>query len=238
MSGLSRGLIGIAAVVAIAAGALFVLPRLQPGNVGGVPSPVPTTLSPTAAPTPAPTAAPMPAPTASPTHAPSRTPSPTSAPTPSPVAILTPQACLGDDLAAQVMDWQGAAGTRFGTIRLRNTGTGSCIVSGTPELQLVDGQGKVFLDTVNLGNPASASPAKPVFTLRAGGANSIYLMAGLTNYCGADPVAPVRFALVILGSGRVVAVAPAGVEITMAPCNGAGSGTDFHVQVPWSTTAP
>ena len=236
MPAFSRGLLGIAAVVAIAAGALIIFPGLQPGGVGGVRSPIPTTLSPT----PSPTASPLPTPTASSTAepTPSKSLPPTAEPTPSPAAV-SPQACLGGDLAAQVMDWQGAAGTRFGTVRLRNTGTGTCLVSGTPGLQLVDGQGTVFLDSANLGNPASASPARPVFTLRGGGADSIYLMAGLTNYCGADPVAPVRLALVLPASlGRVVAAAPAGVEITMAPCNGPTVATELHVQAPWSVSAP
>ena len=238
MSGPFRALIGVAAVVAIAAGALFVLVSRQPGNVGGPPT---ATL---AAPAPSPSAeqaTPSPSPSASraPSPAPTRSPAPTAAPTPTPVAVVAPKACLGSDLKADVMDWQGAAGTRFGTVRLRNTGTGSCLVSGTPAIQLVDGQGTVFLDSANLGNPASASPAKPVFTLRAGGSNAIFLMAGLTNYCGADPVAPVRLALVLPADlGRVVATAPAGVEITMAPCNGPTVSTELHVQVPWSTTAP
>jgi Protein of unknown function (DUF4232) len=229
MSGLVRALAAIAAVVVIIAAALIVLPRLQPGNVGGLPSPIPATpsLSPTLTPTPS--ASPM------------AKPSPTVKPSPSPsasVAVTSP-ACLGGDLAARVMDWQGAAGTRFGTLRLQNVGTSSCLISGTPGIQLVDSQGQVFLDSANLGNPASASPAKPVFTLRAGGASSIYLMAGLTNYCGADPAAPVRLALVLPASlGRLVATAPAGVEITMAPCNGSTVSTELHVQVPWSTRAP
>ena len=137
------------------------------------------------------------------------------------------------------MDWQGAAGTRFGTVRLRNTGKTSCLVSGTPALQLVEGHSQVFLDSALLGNPASLSPATPVFTLRPAGANSVYLMAGLTNYCGVDPVSLVRLALVLPGSlGRVVAEAAPGVVITMAPCNGPSSPTELHVQVPWSTRAP
>ena len=137
------------------------------------------------------------------------------------------------------MDWQGAAGTRFGTIRLRDTGTTDCLVSGTPGLQLINGQGMVFLDSANLGEPAKASPAKPVFTLRPGGADSLYLMAGLTNFCGADPVAPVRIALVLPGgAGTVVATAAAGVAISMAPCNGPTAPTVLHVQTTWSTSAP
>jgi len=240
MSGPLRALIGIAAVVAIAAGALFAFSTHQPGNVGGPPSatvvvPAPSPSAEPATSSPSPSPSPSRAPSASPT----RSPSPTAASTPSPVAVVTPKACPGGDLKAEVMDWQGAAGTRFGTVRLRNTGTGSCLVSGTPAIQLVDGHGTVFLDSANLGNPASASPAKPLFTLRAGGASSLFLMAGLTNYCGADPVAPVRLALVLpAGLGRVVATAPAGVEITMAPCNGPNVATELHVQVPWSTTAP
>jgi hypothetical protein len=224
MSGFVRGLAAIAAVVAIAAGALIVLPRLQPGGVGSGPSLVPATPLPAAG-----------------QATPSLSPAPTPAPSPSPSALVlvTPQACTGSDLEAQMLDWQGAAGTRFGTLRLRHTGAGSCLVSGTPGIQLVDGQGRVFLDSANLGNPADAAPARPVFRLGEGGVAAIYLMAGLTNYCGPDPAAPVRLALVLPSSlGRAVAKAPAGVAISLAPCNGPTAATVLHVQVPWSVAAP
>lgn len=232
MKNLFRGLIGIAAVVVIAAGGLLVFARLQPGNVGGQPSAIPTTSSPSA------TAEPSTSSTSS--LSPSAT-AGQSTPllSPSPDASVVSGGCPGSDLAVQVMDWQGAAGTRFATLKVQNMGTGSCLVSGTPGLQLADGHGQVFLDSANLGEPASVSPAKPVFTLRGGGADSVYLVVGLSNYCGADPVAPVRLALVLpTGLGRVVATAPAGVVITMAPCNGSSAATTLHVQMPWSTTAP
>jgi hypothetical protein len=63
MNGYARIVAGVAAVVAIAVGALFVVPRLQPGNVGGQPS------------------APLPM------QSPSPTPSATLAPTPSSTPI-------------------------------------------------------------------------------------------------------------------------------------------------------
>lgn len=219
-NGYSRLVVGLAAVVAIAAGALFVVPRLQPSNVGAPPSAPLLTSSPSPS---------LPAPSPSPSPVPSTSPS---------VAVAA-QECMGSDLAAQVMSWLGAAGTRYGTIQVTNMAATSCTVRGTPGIQLVDGQGHVFLDSANLGAPASVTPTDPVFTSLAGGANSIYLMAGLSNYCGAAPTSPVRMALVLpISLGRVVATLPAGVIIAMAPCNGPGAPTTLHVQMPWSTTAP
>jgi hypothetical protein len=232
-----RGLIELAAVVALAVGALLVLPRLLPGSVGGPTAVILT--SPSLSPSPsAPAESSSPSPSF-PAGGSSPSPSPSPSPSASPSGPAQPQDCQGSDLAARVMDWQGAAGTRFGTIRVQNTGATSCLVSGTPGIQLVDGQDRVFLDSATWGEPASVAPAKPILTLRAGGADSLYLMAGLTNYCGADPTSPVRIALVLpAGLGRVVATAPTDVVITMAPCNGPTLPTVLHLQVPWSTTPP
>lgn len=59
MNGYARALAAIAAVVAIAFGAFFIAPRLQPDNIGGPPA---ATLR-SASPTPSPTATPAPSPT-------------------------------------------------------------------------------------------------------------------------------------------------------------------------------
>lgn len=59
MNGYTRALAGVAAVVAIALGALLIVPRLQPGNVGGPSGPTP----PASPPAPSPTATPLPSPT-------------------------------------------------------------------------------------------------------------------------------------------------------------------------------
>jgi len=161
-------------------------------------------------------------------------PAPTAPPTVAPVT-----ACTGADLAAQLLDWQGAAGTRFGTVRVHDAGTTDCLVSGTPGLQLVDGQGSVFLDSANLGGPASVSPAKPVYTLHAGGADSVYLLVGLQNYCGADPVGTVHIDLVLPSSlGGTVGSEVSGVTVSMARATAPASPAVLHVQQGWSTTAP
>jgi hypothetical protein len=231
--GIVTGLLQVAAVVAVVVGAIVIIPRLVPnggassGVIGASPTPTATAVAtpvPSAAilvPTPlVASAAPSPAPTAPPT-----------------VAPVT--ACTGADLAAQPLDWQGAAGTRFGTVRVHDAGTTDCLVSGTPGLQLVDGQGSVFLDSANLGGPASVSPAKPVYTLHAGGADSVYLLVGLQNYCGADPVGTVHIDLVLPSSlGGTVGSEVSGVTVSMAPCNGPGQPAVLHVQQGWSTTAP
>ena len=237
MSGLLRSLgqvVVAAAVVAIVVGGLFILPRYLTGNVGGpsaaiAPTPVPSL----AVQTSSPSAPPSPSTALSPS--PSAPPSPSA----SPSMVAAAQACQGSDLAAQVMDWQGAAGTRFGTVKVRNTGATGCLVSGTPGLQLIDGQGHVFVDSATLGEPASASPAVPVLTLQAGGADSAYLLVGLSNYCGADPATPIRLGLVLPANlGSVTATMANGVVLAMAPCNGPGMPASLHVQASWSVTAP
>jgi hypothetical protein len=228
MTGFSRTLVNLAAIAIIAVAVVILVPRLLPGGVGAPVSTATTTPG-------ASEGAATPSPEASASPASSPTPAPTTAPS---VAVV-PQPCLGSDLAAELGDWQGAAGTRFGTIKVRDVGTADCTVSGTPGLQLVDGQGSVFLDSANLGEPATATPAGSTITLRAGTGDTAYLLVGLANYCGASPVAPVRIAVVLPASlGRVVATPASGVTVEMAPCNGPGAPTTLHVQVSWSATAP
>lgn len=206
------------AVAAVALGAWF----SRTGDNGGVPttSPSPTVSpSPTPSPTPAPTPSPTPAPTVAPT-----------------VGGIQP--CTGSDLALAVNRWEGAAGSRFGTLAAQNTSATDCTVSGAPGVQLVDGKSNVFLDSANLGAPATATPTD-VIVLHGGRADSLYLVVQLSNYCGAAPSPPVTVALVLPENlGRVVASNDAGVNVDMAPCNGPGAATTLDVQQPWSTTPP
>jgi hypothetical protein len=212
----------VLAVAAVALGAWF----SRTGDIGAVPTASP---SPTLAPSPSPS--------------PSPTPSPTAAPTPTPAPNPTVFGdCVPSDLSAQVIRWEGAAGSRFGTIALRNTGSLPCTVSGTPGMLLLDGSDKVFLDSANLGAPATATPATPVLTLQPAGANTIYLVIQLSNYCGTAPSLPVEAGLDLPGQpspgGRVIAKPATAVVIDMAPCNGPGAPTTLKVQQPWSDTAP
>lgn len=233
-----RGLAGLAAVAVVAVGAVVLVPRLVPGNTGGPTSAIITTPSPSPVPSVSPSSSPSPSPVPT---AGGASPSPSSAPpaSPSPSQPGVAGSCAAADLTALLQDWQGAAGTRFGTIRVQNTGTTSCLIAGTPGIQLVDGDGRVFLDSAALGSPASALPETPVLTLRPGGTDSAYIMVGLTNYCGAEPLPRVRVALVLPQAlGRLEASALAGAVVSMAPCNGPTSGTVLQARAPWSATAP
>lgn len=125
---------------------------------------------------------------------------------------------------------------------MQNTGSTDCTVSGTPGVVLLDAGDQVFLDSANLGAPATTTPPTPIFTLQPARANTIYLVIQLSNYCGTAPTPPVSAALDLPGqpapAGRVIAKPATGAAIDMAPCNGAGAPTTFDVQQPWSATAP
>jgi hypothetical protein len=218
MRSISGRLVGAATLAAVVLSACSVAP---------VATVAPATSAPTAIPVPSP----------SPTPAP---PSPTVVPAP-PASVIPPApgACTGPGLAALVTEWQGAAGSRFGTIQVTNTGAASCAVSGTPGVQLVDANGHVFLDSAGLGKPATVLPTDPTLSLPAAGVSPLYLSVALSNYCGPAPTGPVTVALVLPSSlGRLVATVGPGVTIDMAPCNGAAGPTVLGIQTGWSTTAP
>jgi hypothetical protein len=150
--------------------------------------------------------------------------------------------CTPSDLEAKLVRWEGAAGSRFGTISMQNTSSTDCTVSGTPGVLLLDRSSQAFLNSRDLGAPATTTPTTPVFTLQPAKANTIYLVIQLSNYCGAKPAPPVSVALDLADPNapdwRVHVTSDTGVTIDMAPCNGAGAPTTLDVQQPWSTTAP
>jgi Protein of unknown function (DUF4232) len=124
MNGFTRLLAGTAVVVAVGAAALFVVPRLAPGGVGGVATPPPVVAS------------------ASPT------PSATPADTPSPTVIPSPGPCAPADLEARITLWEGAAGHRIAHVELSNAGSSACVIGTMARPQLVDGGGAVLIDGV------------------------------------------------------------------------------------------
>ena len=208
----------VLAVAAVALGAWF----SRTGDIGGVPAASPSS-----------TASPSPSPSASPTPAPSPTPASTVAPT---AAALQP--CKGSDLAAQLTRWEGAAGSRFGTFMVNNPGETTCMLSGTPGIRLIDGQGAVFLDSAVLGAPPLTLPAAQPFTMIHRGGSKVYVVVQMSNYCGATPSSPVAAELVLPGGlGPVLATSADGVPIEVAPCNGASAPTTLKAQS-WSTTPP
>jgi len=158
-------------------------------------------------------------------------PSPTSAATettpPSPVGSAAEVGpCAPTALAVQLTGWTGAAGSRIGSVELRNTGSDPCAVFAVARPQLVDGQGTILID----GAPPAASQALEVVP---GGLLRTDVRA--SNYCGPAPAPPVTVAFVLpQGLGRVVAAAapPGGLD-GVPPCLGpAGSSGTVEMQ-PW-----
>ena len=157
-------------------------------------------------------------------------PSPTSAVAettpPSPLGSTAVGPCAPTSLAVQVTGWSGAAGSRIGSVELRNAGTDPCVVFGLTRPQLLDGRGTILID----GAPPGASQAievAPGGLLRTDVRDS--------NYCGPEPAPPVTVAFVLPeGLGRVVAApdSPSGLG-GVPPCLGpAGSAGTIEMQ-PW-----
>jgi hypothetical protein len=179
-----------------------------PSSAGVSPVPSATTAPPSA---PSPTLAPSPSEAPSPTSPPIATPEPSE--TPEPTAAAT-TACLATGLAAEVLNWQGAAGHQIATITFTNTGTASCTIQGTPEVQLVDAAGFVLIDSKESGSAGlpHVSPGAEAFVVDPGAI--IGTMVSAANYCGSHTgklPTTVAFILPANGGRLVAAPGPGGI---------------------------
>jgi hypothetical protein len=143
------------------------------------------------------------------TVAPTRSEAPTLPPTAAPIT-----ACSSQALSAQVTAWSGAAGSRVASVTLTNTGSVTCRLRTMDRPELVAGASgsHVLIE-------GAASSGTATLLLDAGA--SVRTQAEASNYCGADPVAPVSVAFVLGGGERVVA-APRSASDTFGvpPCLG------------------
>jgi len=213
MLGFARALAGVAIALALAAAALvFIVLRPTGGDVGSSRSPSPSSAviavaSPSASASPSPTAAPTPTAITQPT------------------AVPTPGPCDPASLAAKIVDWTGAAGSRGADVTLTNKGSSPCVVRSLDRPQLVDGRGTILID----GAAAGASSA---LTMAPGGTLKTLVVA--SNYCGAAPKAPVTVAFVLAGGGRIVATPVSATDMMgVPPCNGAGAPASITMH-PWA----
>ncbi len=136
-------------------------------------------------------------------------------------------ACQTTDLAVRVVSWEGAAGSRIGSVELVNSGAGPCTMFALAQPQLLDGAGSVLIE----GAQPAASEA---LVVAAGLALSTLVRA--SNYCGPEPVPPVTVAFVLSGGlGRLVAAPPSSADTYgLPPCIGA-AGTPGSIEMqPWA----
>jgi hypothetical protein len=149
------------------------------------------------------------------------------APATSPGASAGAPSCVAAGLEARILGWQGAAGSRIADVQLTNTTGGPCIVRGTPALQLVDGEGRVLLDSATAGPSGQPQVADgdPGIELAPGA--SVRTEVRASNYCGPIPVLPIDIAFTLTASGgQTIAVPGPGVSSADAtpPCMGSTAG--------------
>ena len=155
--------------------------------------------------------------TATPTAAPTTAaPVATDAPSPTVTSAPTVALCSPETLAARITSWDGAAGSRIGSVEMKNTGSVPCETAAVDRPQLVGGDGTVLIE----GVPAVA-PAK--ITLAAG--QVVTTLVRDSNYCNDIPVAPITVAFVLSsGEGRIVATPVTPTDTAgLPPCNGDAS---------------
>jgi hypothetical protein len=198
---------GLAAVVLamVAIGIWRIGPVITPG-VGGTPSP-----SPSIEPSPSPSAVAA------------VSPLPASSPSPAPSASGAAIACRNEDLAGQILGWQGAAGSRIAAVRITNTSAHMCIIRGTPALQLIDASGIVLVDSATAGPSGQphVMPSDPAFKVAPGG--KLRTDVAVSNYCGPDPTLPIDIVFRLWPDGRRLLVTPGPgtpSDEAVPPCTG------------------
>jgi hypothetical protein len=132
--------------------------------------------------------------------------------------------CIGSQLSARIVDWQGAAGSRIADVVLVNTSFSRCSIRNYPQVRLVSSRGKVLI----AGHAASTTAAVHVLA----GLGSVKTEVADSNYCGPSYAKPVTLVLVLPGTlGRVVAIPLSATDTTgVPPCLGA-PGSTGHISM-------
>lgn len=206
-----RVFLGVAIAMSVAACGGQVEPTAS-ASVAAPSVPVASPVAVVATPTPAARPSPSPKPTSRPSPAPTPTRSPAPAATPQP----TPD-CLASGLAAKVTGWEGAAGHQIASVTLTNDGPDRCAVQGTPEVELVDANGSILIDSQTDGPEGlpHVAPGAQALLLRHGA--SVTTLVDADSYCGAAPDLPTTVAFVFPDdAGRLVAAPGPGGDVP--PC--------------------
>ena len=145
------------------------------------------------------------------------------------VAASSPPRCLGSQLSARIVDWQGAAGSRIADVELVNTSFSACTIRNYPRVRLVGAHGTILIN----GHAASTTATSHVLA-RLG---FLKTEVSDSNYCGPSYAKPVTLVFVLPGTlGRVVAIPVSPTDTTgVPPCLGA-AGSAGHISMhAWHT---
>ena len=154
--------------------------------------------------------------------------SPSAPPTESPTPTLTPSPSpsVGCSLAARIVSWEGAAGSRIATVELKNDGPAPCTIPAVARPALIDGSGRALA----LGVAPGGDPG----TIELESGATAHGLVRTSNIClAAPPAAPVTI-LFDFGDGTSIAARPFAPDDTaVAPCNGPTQPSEIEMQ-PWT----
>jgi hypothetical protein len=149
--------------------------------------------------------------------------SPSPAPTSTPAPATAVGACRATDVEGRILGWQGAAGSRIADVEIANKTARSCLLRGTPGLQMVDAADRVLIDSATAGASGQphATSTDATFELTPGGHLRTEVQS--SNYCGPVPSLPIGIAFALPSDGgRFVAMPGPAVSSADAapPCLG------------------
>ena len=145
---------------------------------------------------------------------------PDATPTSVPGAV---DACAPDGLSAEITAWEGAAGHRIATVKVRNTGSSACLLPTMLRPVLVDRAG----DALILGTRPQAA-----YQMVVPAGSSATTLVDMANYCGAAPSSPLGLRLYLPSDTSIEAYPAAGVPLPIdpPPCNGPSQPASIEMQ--------
>ncbi len=121
--------------------------------------------------------------------------------------------CRASDLAWSTDPWGGAAGSTGTSVLARGVASlDRCSISGSATVTLVDGFGRVV---ASVSAPASSVEVRAATVVEAG--------IHWSNWCSAEPAAPLEMHLQLPGDTQLVPLVPAQGSVLVPSCNGAGA---------------
>jgi hypothetical protein len=133
----------------------------------------------------------------------------------------TPPLCKISDLDLSFGPWQGAAGSRVGSVAGTNKSDRTCVLGGAPRVTLIDQQGQTLISTSDAGSPPVAIHVAP-----GEGAGAPLRFA---NWCG-DMGNPSSLTAQVPGDSAKGVVSYQSNGISYPPCLGEGQAALMEIR--------
>jgi hypothetical protein len=138
----------------------------------------------------------------------------------------TPPLCKINDLSLSTGQWQGAAGSRIGSVVGTNESDQTCVLGGSPRVTLIDEMGNVLISTSEAGSPPTA--------IHVGSGKSAEAPLSFSNWCG-DTGNPSSLRAQVPGDTATGEVSYVANGISYPPCNGPGQAALMQIKG-WTTS--